>query len=142
MAKLTVGGTVVEGVTKALVRVAHNNPKAPDPVPNMEWDLIIRLQYDDTLPKWAMAKQGPDRFKKCELVVHNSNQQPAHTWTLLSAYTHKYEEVEFPATGGEAAGEGGYYVNVVLRGHMQEAKDYTGENVMTVAKGEERALPG
>ena len=140
MAKLTVGGTEVQGVREAHVHVVHSNPKAPDPVPVMEWHLKLRLQNEDLLPKWALAKQSADRFKKCELIVHQNNAQIAHTWTLLNAYIHKYEEVEHPGEI-EGSGEGGFYLDLVIRGHMQEAKDYTGENVMTVAKGEERALP-
>jgi hypothetical protein len=142
MPKLTVGGTEVQGVREAHVRVVHGNPKAPDPVPIMEWSLRLRLQNEDLLPKWAMAKQGDGRFKKCELVINHSNNQVAHTWTLLNAYLHKYEEVEHPGDTADGAGEGGYYLDLLIRGHMQEAKDYTSENVMTVAKGEDRALPG
>ena len=141
MPKLTIGGTVVEGVFEAHVRILHNNPKAPDPIPTMEWNLNLRLQNDDMIPKWALAAQSADRFKKCELVIYNSNKQVAHTWNILGAYVHTYDEVEHPSAVNDGAGEGGYYLNLVLRGHMLEAKDYTGTNIMTVAKGENRTLP-
>src|ERR1051326_8378140 len=98
MSKLTVGGTVIEGVFEAHVNIEHNNPKSPDPVPTMEWDLRLRLQFDDLLPKWALAKQSADRFKKCELVINHNNFQVAHTWTILNGYVAKYEEVEHPST--------------------------------------------
>ena len=141
MSKLTIGGAVVEGVYEAHVRVLHSNPKAPDPIPTMEWDLKLRLQNDDLIPKWALAKQSTDRFKKCELIVYNSNNQVAHTWTLLSAYVHSYEEVEHPSAVNDGAGEGGFHLDLILRGHMLEAKDYNSTNIMTVAKGENRTLP-
>lgn len=142
MPKLTIGGTVIEGVREAHVKIEHQNPKAPDPIPVMAWDVTLRLQYEDLISKWALAKQGPDRFKRCELVIYHSNLDVAHTWTLPNAYVHNYEEVEHPGEVGGGAGEGGYYLNVVIRGQVLEAKDYTGENVMTVAKGTERSLPG
>jgi hypothetical protein len=137
MPKLTVGGTEVKGVLEAHVNVVHSNPKAPDPVPVMQWKLKLRLQHTDLLPKWAMAKQSVDRFKNCELVIKHSNDKIAHTWTLLNAYLHEYEEVEHPATGGEAAGEGGYHLDLTIRGQIKEGGDYTGENVMTVKPGVE-----
>jgi hypothetical protein len=142
MSKLTVGGTVIEGLFEAHVRIIHNNPKSPDPVPTMEWVLKLRLQYDDMLPKWSLAKQSADRFKKCELVINHNNNQVAHTWTILNAYVAEYEEVEHPSAVHEGAGEGGFYLSLVIRGHQLEVKDYTGENVMTVAKGEDHTLPG
>ncbi len=142
MPKLTIGGTAIQGVLEAHVRIVHSNPKAPDPVPIMEWDLHLRLQNEDLIGKWALAKQSTDRFKKCELIIYHNNNQVAHTWTLLNAYVHHYEEVEHPGDVSSGAGEGGFYLDVVIRGHMLEAKDYTGDNVMTVAKGEERKLPG
>jgi hypothetical protein len=137
MPKLTVGGVEVKGVLEAHVHVVHNNPKAPDPVPVMQWKLKLRLQHADVLPKWAMAKQSVDRFKNCELVIKHHNDKIAHTWTLLNAYVHEYEEVEHPGTGGEAAGEGGYHLDLIIRGQIKEAGDYTGENVMTVKPGVE-----
>ena len=142
MSKLTIGGTAIEGVTEARVRIFHNNPKAPDPVPTMEWELWIRLQNEDLLGKWALAPQSKDRFKKAELVIYNSDKSPAHTWTILGAYVHMHEEVEHPEGIAGGSGEGGYHLRLVLRGHMLEAKDYTGDNVMTVAKGEARKHPG
>ena len=142
MSKLTVGGTVIEGVFEAHVAIIHNNPKSPDPVPTMEWRLNLRLQFDDMLPKWALAPQSLDRFKKCELVINHNNKQVAHTWTLLNAYVAEYEEVEHPSAITDGAGESGFHLRLVIRGHMLEVKDYTGENVMTVAKGEDRSLPG
>ena len=142
MPKLTIGGTAVTGVIEAHVRIIHNNPKSPDPVPTMEWNVTLRLQNEDLIPKWALAKQSADRFKKCELIIYHNNDQIAHTWTILNAYVHSYEEVEHPGDTTTGAGEGGFYLVLLIRGHMLEAKDYTGDNVMTVAKGEERKLPG
>jgi hypothetical protein len=142
MPKLTIGGAAIEGVIEARVQIIHSNPKAPDPVPTMQWTLTLRLQSDDSIPKWALAKQSADRFKKCELIVYNNNLQPAHTWTLLNAYVASYEEVEHPGDVNAGAGEGGFFLDLVVRGAMLESKDYTGDNVMTVAKGEERKLPG
>lgn len=141
MSKLTVGGTVIEGVFEAHCQILHSNPKSPDPIPIMQWDLKLRNQFDDVLPKWAMAKQGDDRFKKCELVINHANNQKAHTYTLLSGYVASYDEIEFPGSLDANNHEGGYYLHLVIRGHQSEAKDYTGENVMTVAKGEERKFP-
>lgn len=142
MPKLTIGGTVVEGVIEARVRVLHSNPKAPDPIPTMEWKLDLRLPFEDLIPKWSLAKQSTDRFKKCELVIYNNNLQAAHTWTILNAYVASYEEIEHPSNVSDGAGEGGHHLELTIRGSMLEAKDYTGDNVMTVAKGEERKLPG
>jgi len=141
MPTFKVSGTEIQGVTEAHVVIIHHNPKAPDPVPNMQWELKLRLQFDDLLPKWALAKQSEARFKKCELQIKNNNDQLAHTWTILNAYIHEYEEVEHPGAVADTSGEGGFYLRLVIRGHMLEAKDYTGENVMTVAKGVERKLP-
>ena len=142
MPKLTVGGANIEGILEAHVHVTHNNPKAPDPVPVMEWDVTMRLHFDDILPKWAMAKQSADRFKKCELIIYNNDNSIAHTWNILNAYVASYEEIEHPGAMADTSGEGGYVLKMVIRGHMLEAKDYTGVNVMTVAKGTERKLPG
>lgn len=143
MPKLTIGGKVIEGVIEARVRVVHTvNQKSPDPIPTMEWDLTLRLQSDDMIPKWALAKQSTDRFKKTELIIYNNNLQPAHTWTLLNAFVAKYEEVEHPGADGSGAGEGGFFLSLLIRGVVPEGKDYTGENILTVAKGEDRKLPG
>jgi hypothetical protein len=137
MPKLTVGGTVIPGVTRAEVRIVHNNPKAPDPVPMMEWNITTRLQFSDFLPLWAMAKQDKTRWKKSDLEIYNKDNSLAHKWSLLNSYVASYSEVEHP--GGQetvaGAGEGGYFLNIVIRGHMQEATDYTGINVQTVAPG-------
>lgn len=142
MSKLTVSGAVVEGVRKASVHIVHSNPKAPDTIPLLEWNITLRLQHDDMLSKWAMAPQGPERFKKCELIIYQSNKQVAHTWTLLNAYIHEYDEIEHPDSAlTDSSGEGGYLLNLVIRGLMLEGKDYTGDNVMTVGKGEARSLP-
>lgn len=141
MPKLTVGGTEITGVIEARVRIVHGNPKTPDPVPTMEWDLKLRLQSDDLIPKWALAKVSADRWKKCELIIYNNNLQPAHTWTLVNAYVASFEEVEHPGDITAGAGEGGFYLDLVVRGTIPEGKDYSGDNVMTVAKGEERTLP-
>lgn len=138
MPKLTVGGTEILGVREAHVRIVHGNPKAPDPVPMMEWDVLLRLQHEDFLPKWALAKQSADRWKRCELVVNHSNGQVAHKWTLLNAYVHNFEEVEHPGDTGPLSGEGGYYVHLVIQGSMPENVDYSGENVMQIAAGEAR----
>jgi hypothetical protein len=137
MPKLTVGGTVIPGVFRAEVRIVHNNPKSPDPIPTMEWDITTRLQFSDLLPNWAMAKQDKTRWKKCDLEIDNKDGSLAHKWSILNAYIHTYSEVEHPG-GSETttgAGEGGYYLNIVIRGQPQEATDYTGTNVMTVAAG-------
>jgi len=142
VSKLTIGGTEIQGVTEARVKIFHNNPKAPDPVPTMEFELWIRLQNADLIGKWALAPQSADRFKKVELVIFNSDKSPAHTWTILGAYVHSHEEVEHPEGVAGGSGEGGYYLKLVCRGHMLEAADYKGDNVMTVAAGGPRALPG
>lgn len=137
MPKLTVGGTEIKGVTRAEVRIVHNNPKVPDPVPTMEWAITLRLQFADVLPLWAMAKQDKSRWKKSDLEIYHRDGSLAHKWSLLNSYIHSYSEVEHP--GGtetiQGAGEGGFFLNLVIRGHMLEATDYDGKNVQTVAAG-------
>jgi len=137
MPKLTVGGKEIKGVTRAEVHIVHNNPKAPDPVPTMEWNLTLRLQYEDVLSLWAMAKQDKTRWKKSDLEVYNRDGSLAHKWSLLNSYIHEYSEVEHPGSTEttQGAGEGGFYLNMTIRGHMLEANDYDGKNVMTVAAG-------
>ena len=135
MPKFSISGNEIQGVTEAHVKIYHRNPNAPDPVPNMEWNLRIRLQHEDTIPKWALAKQSADRFKKCELVIKNRTDEEAHTWTLLNAFVASYDEVEHPATDASGSHEGGYFLDLTLRGHMQEALNYTGDNIMQVKAG-------
>ena len=137
MPKLTVGGTEIKGVLRAEVHIIHNNPKAPDPVPTMEWNLNLRLQFADALPLWSMAKMDKTRWKKCDLEIHNRDGSLAHKWSLLNAYVHEYTEVEHPGASEttSGAGEGGFYLALKIRGHMLEANDYDGKNVMTVAAG-------
>ena len=137
MPTLTISGTAIPGVQRAEVRITHNNPKAPDPIPTMEWDITMALQFSALLPTWAMAKQDATRWKKSDLIIKNKDGSTAHTWSMLNSYIHSYSEVEHPGAGdvGEGAGIGGYYLRIVIRGHAQEATDYTGVNVMTVAAG-------
>ena len=135
--KLTVGGKEIKGLYRAEVHVVHNNPKSPDPVPTMEWNLKMRLQYEDVLPLWSMAKMDKTRWKKCDLEIHNRDGSLAHKWSLLNAYIAEYTEVEHPGSAeiSEGAGEGGFYLEMTIRGHMLEATDYDGKNVQTVAAG-------
>jgi len=142
MPKLIVGSTEVTGVEKAAVRILHGTQREPERVPVMEWDIILGLQNDDLLAKWALAPQGPDRFKRCELVVHNRDKTQAHTWTLLKAYVHSYEEVEFPAGDAAQYPSNQPYIRLLIRGTLLSPEDYNGQNVMTVAPGEKEALPG
>jgi hypothetical protein len=141
MPKLTVGGTEITGVERAEVRIIHGTQREPERLPIMEWDIILGLQSDDTLGKWALAPQGPDRFKRCELVIYNRDKSQAHTWTLLKAYVHEYREVEFPA-GDTSHPSNQPYIRLLIRGTLLHPGDYDGTNVMTVAPGEKEALPG
>ncbi len=108
----------------------------------MQWDIVLGLQNEDTLQKWALAQQGADRWKACELVIKHREGDAAHTWTLKKAYVHLLEEVEFPQEGtAGGATDTGYFTHAVIRGVLQQAEDYTGDNVMTVNPGGPEALP-
>lgn len=143
MPKLTIGGTEIKGVQKATVRVVHLTDRDPERLPVMEWEIIMGIQDQDMLAKWALAPQGSDRFKRCELVIYNRDKTQAHTWTMLKGYLHQYSDVEFPERGGAAdTTDQGFYTKLVIRGTIPQAEDYDGVNVMTVAPGEKEGLPG
>ena len=143
MPKLTVGGQEINGVMKADVRILHATTREPERVPIMEWDVTIGLQNADLLALWAMAPESANRFKRCELVINHRDATAAHTWTLLKAYVHEYSETEFPPQGAPGnATDAGNYIRLLIRGTQLSPEDYTGDNVMTVAPGEQEALPG
>ena len=142
MPKLTIGGTEIKGVMKAEVQIVHGTARDPERVPTMEWHVVIGLQNEDMLAKWAMAPESEDRFKRCELVINHRDGKAAHTWTLVKAHVHDYRETEFPREGVAAeASDAGNYVSMIIRGTLLHADDYTGDNVMTVTPGEAGALP-
>jgi hypothetical protein len=138
MSKLSLSGAEITGVIQATVRIVHTNDAAPDKVPVMEWELFLRLQHDDAIPKWALAPQSSDRFKKCELIVQQETNETAHTWTLVNAYVKLYEEVE-GAKRQFDEGEAGRFLRLIIRGQKAENTDYNGTNVMTCAKGSPRS---
>ena len=138
MSKLSLSGTEIQGVLQASVRIVHTNEAAPDKVPVMEWEIYLRLQYDDLIAKWALAPASNDRFKKCELIIHQETNETAHTWNLVNAYVKVYEEME-GAKRQFDEGEAGRYLHLIIRGQKQEGTDYNGTNVMTVAKGSPRS---
>lgn len=137
MSKLSLSGAEIQGVIQASVRIIHTNEAAPDKVPVMEWDVYLRLQHDDAIPKWALAPMSADRFKKCELIIHQETNETAHTWNLVNAYVKIYEEVE-GAKRQFDEGEAGRFLHLIIRGQKQEGTDYNGTNVMTCAKGAAR----
>jgi hypothetical protein len=122
MPTLTISGTVIPGVQKAIVRVAHSNPKAPDPIPMMEFDIISTLQFSALLPTWATAAQSTGRFKNTQLVIKNKDASTSQTYVLLNSYLHLLEVVEHPDASGvtDGAGIAGYFVHMIIRGHAQE----------------------
>lgn len=135
--KLMVGGKEIKGLYKAEVKIYHNNPKAPDPYPTMDWVIETTLQFEDVLALWALAPQDKTRWKKCDLEIQHSDKSTAHKWSLLNAYIHEYQEVEHRnqdqvSTG---AGGGGFYLRLVIRGKLLDGVDYDGKNIETIAAG-------
>lgn len=141
MPRLMIGGQEITGVERAEVRIVHGTQREPERVPVMEWDIILGLQNDDLLAKWALSPQGTDRFRRCELVVYNRDKTQAHTWTILKGYVHQYHEVEFPA-GDPGRPTNEPYIRLLIRGTLLRPEDYDGQNVMTVAPGEKEGFPG
>jgi len=142
MPKLSVGGIEVKNVMKAEVKVIHDTARDPARVPIMEWNVVVANHSEDVLGKWALAPSTPDkggeRFKRCELAILHRDGTTAHTWTLIKAYVHDYQETEFPAEGAPGdTTDAGNYIKMCIRGtQVQDSEDYTGENVMMVAPGE------
>jgi len=127
---------------KADVRVYHGDALNPIRVPIMEWEITAGLQHESFLADWAMAKESPERFKRCELTIFHRDGKTAHTWTILKGYVHSYRETEFPRQGGPTeATDMGNFVNIIIRGTLLHPEDYSGINVMTVQAGEAEAQP-
>lgn len=146
MPKLTVGGVEITGVMKAEVRITHLTDREAERVPVMEWEVIVGLTNSDYLQKWALEPESAARFKPCELQIFHRDGSVAHTWNLLKAYLHEYNEQEFPASGVPSIGEGGAtdagnWMRLLIRGTLLHMQDYTGTNVMTIAGAEEEGLP-
>lgn len=136
MPKLTVGSTEIRGVLRAVVRYVHQDRLTPDSIPIMEWEISMRLQSSNFLPKWALAgQQTNDHWRTCELVIFHTDGSVAHTWSIPNGYVHKYEEIE---DSGDSSGGGACYrLNLVIRNCVVN----TDASTMTAVGGEDPAKP-
>jgi len=89
-----------------------------------------------TLVKWALAPQGPDRFKKVEIETYDRSKSLNKRWTFAKAYLASISETE--SGGGQHTQTVLHIVGTLVHG----AHDYDGTNILKVEAGDAEALPG
>src|SRR5271169_3445598 len=115
MPELTIQGHKVNRVHSALVQVLHGDALEATQIPIMQFTIDLPLTHEVMIAEWALAPQGPKRWKTVELKTLDRSRAVNHTWTLHKAYVHKYIEKEFPEGSGVEDNQG-VYVRVILRG--------------------------
>ncbi len=141
MPNLTIQGSKVNRVFDARVEVLHDldedkKVREAVQVPVMQFTVTLPLDHETSIALWALAPQGPKRFKTVELQTLDRSKTIKKTWTLHKAYVHSYVEQEFPE-GSTNGTDQGNFVTVVIRGVMvQNNLDYSGENILAVTAGE------
>ena len=141
MPNLTIQGTKVNRVFDAKVEILHDldedkKVREAVQVPVMQFTVTLPLDHETQIALWALAPQGPKRFKTVELQTLDRSKTVKKTWTLQKSYVHSYVEKEFPE-GSTNGTDQGNFVEVVIRGVMvQNNQDYSGDNILAVAAGE------
>ena len=137
MPAFTVQGKKFERVMDAQVEILHGSAKEALQIPIMQFIIKLPLDHDVMLADWALAPQGPKRWKTVEVQTQDRSRKTNHTWTLHKAYVHQYEEVEFPEESG-SDNEQGNYIELIIRGTLLHNNvDYDGKNILLVAAGED-----
>ena len=141
MPNLTIQGNKINRVFDAKVEILHdldNDKKVREAVqvPIMQFVISLPLEHETAIAEWALAPQGPKRFKTVELQTLDRSKTVKKTWKLLKGYVHSYIEKEFPE-GSTNGTDQGNYVEVTVRGvKVQNNQDYTGDNILAVTPGE------
>lgn len=144
MPNLTIQGTKLNRVFDARVEILHDldedkKVREAVQVPVMQFTVTLPLDHDVMVAHWALAPQGPKRFKTVELQTLDRSHTVKKMWTLQKAYVHSYIEKEYPE-GSTNGTDQGNFVEVVIRGVMiQNNVDYTGDNILAVQPGEPEA---
>ena len=137
MPALTVQGKKFERVIDARVDITHGEAKEALQIPLMQFTIKIPLDHDTMISEWALAPQGPKRWKTVELQTQDRSRKTNHTWTMQKAYVHSFRELEFPRGSGSETDQGNYYEIVVRGTLLHNNVDYDGKNILTVAAGED-----
>lgn len=144
MPNLTVQGHKINRVFDARVEILHDldsdkKVREAVQVPVMQFTITMPLDHDVVIAQWALAPQGPKRFKTVELQTLDRSKTPKKIWTIHKGYVHSYIEKEYPE-GSTNGTDQGNFVEVVIRGVMiQNNVDYTGDNILAVQPGEPEA---
>jgi len=136
MPQLSIQGKKLNRIMDAQVEVHHGNAKEALQIPIQQFRIKLPLDHDTMLAEWALAPQGPGRWKTAELETLDRSRKVNHTWTLHKAYVHEYNEFEFTEASG-TANEQGNHVELIIRGTLMHTNvDYDGQNILKVAAGE------
>lgn len=141
MPNLTIQGTKINRVFDARVEILHDldedkKVREAVQVPVMQFTVTMPLDHETMIAQWALAPQGPKRFKTVELQTLDRSRTVKKMWTLHKAYVHSYVEKEYPE-GSTNGTDQGNFVEIVIRGVMiQNNVDYTGDNILAVQPGE------
>ena len=144
MPNLTIQGTKINRVFDARVEILHDldedkKVREAVQVPVMQFTVTLPLDHDVMVAQWALAPQGPKRFKTVELQTLDRSHTVKKNWTMQKSYVHSYIEKEYPE-GSTNGTDQGNFVEVIIRGVMiQNNVDYTGDNILAVQPGEPEA---
>jgi len=114
---------------------AARRPHDPLQTPRAEFVLLLPLDHDVDIARWALAPMGPGRFHRVTLQTLDRFGTPKHTWVMFRAYVHAYREAEYTPRPTEPA-DGRRYVEVTLRGLLPPLTAYDGRNLLVVAPGQ------
>ena len=139
MPNVTIQGTKINRVNSAEVQITHGDAREATQIPIMQFVIEIPTDQTTLLQDWALAPQGPKRWKTVVLETLDRSHDVNHNWTLHKAYIHSMDEVEFsPGSGSDT--DQGTFVRIVVRGTLLHTNvDYDGKNILEVKTGKAEA---
>jgi len=134
MPDVVIGGDTLPNVHAVTVNITHPAGEAGR-LPDCSATITIPTDHKQTLFDWALAKQGPDRFKKVKITTYDRSKKPNKTWTFAKAYLSNIHE-------GEFIGNGPRMTTFTIVGTLiHAAKDYDGTNILLVEGADAEVAP-
>jgi len=126
---MTIGGKTVNRLLGAEVHIDPYHPLDGQKAPICQLVFRVPIEPDGMIAQWALAPNGPQRYKSVSLTIRGLRRRISHTWTIPRAYIQSLKEVEDNKQGAQHE----TFYHVALRGTVvQDNAVYDGSNLAQV----------